>query len=197
MGSSYTDAGATAYDETDGDLTASIVTTGTVNTTKTGTYTITYSVSDAAGNRAEESRTVLVAANTKPVITLNGSSSVKIVVGSTYVDAGATATDAEDGNLTASIVTTGTVRTTKTGTYRITYSVTDSNGGTAKVTRTVTVKANTKPVIKRNGSSSVRIVVGTPYVDAGATATDAEDGDLTSSIVVTSTVNTEKIEPIG
>ncbi|HQQ88899.1 MAG TPA: DUF5011 domain-containing protein [Oscillospiraceae bacterium] len=192
VGSSYNDAGATAYDETDGDLTASIVTTGTVNTTKTGTYTITYSVSDAAGNRAEESRTVLVAANTKPVITLNGSSSVKIVVGSTYVDAGATATDAEDGDLTASIVTTGTVRTTRTGTYRITYSVTDSNGGTAKVTRTVTVKANTKPVIKRNGSSSVRIVVGTPYVDAGATATDAEDGDLTSSIVVTSTVNTEK-----
>ncbi|HPR39500.1 MAG TPA: DUF5011 domain-containing protein, partial [Oscillospiraceae bacterium] len=193
VGSTYTDAGATAYDETDGDLTASIVTTGTVRTTRTGTYTITYSVSDAAGNGAEESRTVVVAANTKPVITLNGSSSVRIVVGSTYVDAGATATDAEDGDLTSSIVTTGTVRTTRTGTYRITYSVTDSNGGTAKVTRTVTVKSNTRPVIKRNGSSSVRIVVGTDYVDAGATATDAEDGDLTAAIVTTSTVNTEKV----
>ncbi len=192
VGSTYTDAGAAAYDDEDGDLTSSIVTKSTVNTARIGTYAVTYSVSDAAGNAAAETRTVVVAANTKPVITLNGSSPVKIVVGSAYVDAGATAMDAEDGDLTSSIVVTSTVKTTRVGSYRVTYSVTDSNGGTARVTRIVTVKANTRPVIKLNGST-VRVVVGTAYVDAGATATDAEDGDLTSSIVVTSTVNTEKI----
>lgn len=192
VGSTYTDAGATAYDEADGDLTSAIAVKSTVNTARTGTYTVTYSVADSAGNSAAEIRTVLVAANTKPVITLNGSSPVRIVSGSIYIDAGATATDAEDGDLTSSIVTTSAVRTTRTGTYKVTYSVTDANGATTKATRTVIVKANTKPVIRLNGSSSVKVVVGTAYTDAGATATDAEDGNLTSFIVTTSTVNTEK-----
>ena len=47
-GSSYTDKGATANDTLDGNLTANMVTTGTVDTTTPGTYTLTYTVSDPA-----------------------------------------------------------------------------------------------------------------------------------------------------
>ena len=50
--SPYTDAGATALDNIDGDLTSSIVITSTVNTSVVGTYTVTYNVSDTAGNPA-------------------------------------------------------------------------------------------------------------------------------------------------
>ena len=62
LGVSYTDAGATATDNVDGTITANITTSGTVDVNTVGTYTITYSVSDAAGNAASSvTRTVTVA----------------------------------------------------------------------------------------------------------------------------------------
>ncbi len=61
--STYTDAGATAQDYVDGDITKSIMTNNPVDTNKIGQYTVTYNVSDAAGNVADEvSRTVNVVA---------------------------------------------------------------------------------------------------------------------------------------
>jgi hypothetical protein len=48
----YTDPGATATDNVDGDITANITATSNVDTSTVGTYTITYTVSDAAGNAA-------------------------------------------------------------------------------------------------------------------------------------------------
>jgi len=53
-GTSYTDAGATAYDETDGDITSRIVTNNPVDVNTEGTYYITYNVTDDAGNNAPE-----------------------------------------------------------------------------------------------------------------------------------------------
>ena len=64
LGDAFTDPGATATDNVDGDITTSIVVSGdTVDVNTAGTYTITYNVSDAAGNPATEvTRTVTVAA---------------------------------------------------------------------------------------------------------------------------------------
>lgn len=65
VGDTYEDAGATALDDVDGDITNSIVVVNPVDTSIAGTYTITYNVSDAAENPAEEvTRTVIV--NEKP-----------------------------------------------------------------------------------------------------------------------------------
>lgn len=66
---------------------------------------------------------------------------VELAVGDSF-DAlkGITATDKEDGDLTKSIVVTGTVDANKAGTYKITYSVADSKGATATAEVTVTVK---------------------------------------------------------
>ena len=54
----YVELGATATDDKDGVLTP--IVTGTVNKDKTGTYTITYSATDAAGNEGTATRTVTV-----------------------------------------------------------------------------------------------------------------------------------------
>ncbi len=54
IGDSYTDSGATASDNVDGDITNSIVTTNTVNTSIVGSYTVTYNVSDTASNLATQ-----------------------------------------------------------------------------------------------------------------------------------------------
>ena len=63
VGETYLDDGATASDDTDGDLTASIVTVNGVDTSAAGSYTVTYNVSDAAGNAATQvSRTVVIEA---------------------------------------------------------------------------------------------------------------------------------------
>lgn len=67
-GSAYEDEGAIAIDDGDGDITSKIVKTykkgttdlTTIDTTSIGTYTETYSVSDAAGNISQTTRSVLV-----------------------------------------------------------------------------------------------------------------------------------------
>lgn len=54
----WTNPTATATDEEDGDLSTSITVTGTVDPDTKGSYTLTYTVSDAAGNTATETVTV-------------------------------------------------------------------------------------------------------------------------------------------
>ncbi|MBN1576179.1 MAG: DUF5011 domain-containing protein [Chitinispirillaceae bacterium] len=57
---SYKDPGAIAMDDVDGDITAKIVKTGTVNMNTMGGYTVTYMATDNATNRTVVSRTVRV-----------------------------------------------------------------------------------------------------------------------------------------
>jgi len=78
-----------------------------------------------------------------PVITLNGLSVVEIIQGGNYIDAGATASDNADGDLTANIIIGGAVDTNTVGTYTITYNVSDSAGNIAlAVVRTIHVIAS-------------------------------------------------------
>jgi len=60
-GSVYSDAGAVAEDNIDGDISRSIVRTGAVSTAVAGNYIVTYNVRDRAGNAATPiTRTVTV-----------------------------------------------------------------------------------------------------------------------------------------
>ncbi|MFK5976006.1 MAG: DUF5011 domain-containing protein [Sulfurovum sp.] len=60
QGITYSDAGALANDTVDGNITAKIVKGGdTVDTSKTGKYTITYDVTDKAGNQAIQIKRVV------------------------------------------------------------------------------------------------------------------------------------------
>jgi prepilin-type N-terminal cleavage/methylation domain-containing protein len=52
VGDIYTDLGATAIDDIDGDITSNIQVTSNLNSTIPGTYTITYNVADSSGNAA-------------------------------------------------------------------------------------------------------------------------------------------------
>tara|TARA_X000000950_G_C13724788_1_gene581763 strand:+ start:65 stop:760 length:696 start_codon:yes stop_codon:yes gene_type:complete len=142
VGSDYTDAGATASDNYDGDITDDIVVVNPVDTAVVGTYTVTYNVSDTAGNTATEvTRTVNVVDTTAPVITLLGDATVTIEVGSDYTDAGATAVDSYDGDITNDIVVVNPVDTDVVGTYTVTYNVSDSSSNAAvEVTREVIVE---------------------------------------------------------
>ena len=66
-GGTYTDLGATAADDIDGDISSNITTTGAVDTNTAGEYILEYNVSDAAGNAADtEVRVVTVEALPEP-----------------------------------------------------------------------------------------------------------------------------------
>ena len=148
VGDTFTDPGATAVDETDGDISGDIAFGGDIVDTGTvGTYTITYNVSDAAGNAAVEvTREVSVVASvdeTPPVITLLGDAAIFRGQDLVFIDPGAIAEDDVDGDISADIAVGGEiVDTSMTGTYSITYNVTDAAGNSAaEVTRTVSVVA--------------------------------------------------------
>jgi len=198
LGSTYIDAGATAVDNIDGDITANIVTVNAVDVNTVGTYTVTYNVSDAAGNAAiQVTRTVNITPDvTIPVITLLGESEVSLELGSTYIDAGATAVDNIDGDITANIVTVNAVDVNTVGTYTVTYNVSDAAGNAAiQVTRTVNITPDvTIPVITLSGEAEVSLELGSTYIDAGATAVDNIDGDITANIV---TVNAVDVNTVG
>ncbi len=132
---SYVDAGATATDVIDGSVT--VIMTGSVDSNVAGAYTLSYSATDSEGNVSRAlTRTVTVADTTAPVITLAGDAAVEVELGSTYTDAGASATDTVDGSV--DVVITGSVDTAA-GTYTLTYTATDSAGNEASQTRNVTV----------------------------------------------------------
>ena len=186
----YTDAGATASDNLDGDITADIVTVNPVDVDVVGSYTITYDVDDAAGNSAAQvTRTVNVTDQEAPTITLVGSATVTHAHGSTYTDAGATASDFNDGGVTADIVVSGTVNTSALGSYTILYDVDDAAGNSAtQVSRTVNVTDQSIPVITLTGNATVNLTVGDTYTEQGATWTDNIDGS--GSATASGSVNT-------
>lgn len=122
------------------------------------------------------------------MITLAGSGTMNILLGSGFVDPGFTISDTEDGDLTASGTTSGSVNTGVPGVYPIQYSVTDSHLNSVTVTRIVNVLDTIPPVITLIGSGNITIDAGTAYIDLGAIWTDNIDGSGT--IVANGTVNT-------
>ena len=197
-GSSYTDAGATCTDETDGDLTDQILITSTVNTAVTGDYTVTYTCIDSAGNDVVATRTVTVIDTTAPAtpsvgaptITVLRATPANVAVGNAYTDAGATCTDEADGDLADHLRTTSDVNVHAHGNYTVTYTCADSDGNEAAATRTVTVTDADAPKITRSGHSPVKIYAGDRYDDAGATCVDRVEGDITDTVTAAGNIDT-------
>ena len=93
---------------------------------------MTYSVSDSSSNAASAvTRTVNVVDQTAPTITILGDNPVTIEAGSTYTDAGATATDNYNNDVTSSITASSTVDSNTIGSYTVTYTVSDASGNQA------------------------------------------------------------------
>ncbi|MBS6887923.1 MAG: DUF5011 domain-containing protein, partial [Clostridium sp.] len=143
-------SGVTATDKEDGDLTSAIKVAGTVDTSKAGEYTLTYSVKDSSGKETIVTRVVTVFDKDAPVVNTNpeitGVKDQTIKLGSTFNPlSGVKATDKEDGDLTNAIKVAGTVDTSKTGVYKLTYTVVDKDGGKAEVSCNITVEDQKYP----------------------------------------------------
>ncbi|CAM4345050.1 DUF5011 domain-containing protein [Listeria ivanovii] len=143
----------TATDAKDGDITKDVkVTTNAVDTNKAGVYDIEYSVTNSSKLTTTKGIKVTVeevalTANTAPVIHAKDQT---IKDGDAF-DAlkGVTATDKEDGDLTAKIkITKDTVKNSEKGVYQGTYTVSDSGNLSASLTIKITVTQDGKLIIE-------------------------------------------------
>jgi Flp pilus assembly protein TadG len=195
----------TATDTKDGFLSDELVWTladGTVigtgssfnKTLAVGSYTITASVTDSDGLKGSASINLTIKAGNPPVVSIsspaNGSSTMQGV--SIYFNA--SASDTEDGNLTASLkwysdlsgqIGSGGhfyLSSLVPGTHKIRVEVTDADGMVGSASITITVIANTPPAVAiNNPANNSHFIAGQPVVFDG-TATDIQDGTLTPYI---------------
>jgi hypothetical protein len=187
VGNAYTDAGATASDNVDGVITSRIIISNNVNTNVVGSYSVIYSVTDNAGNTATATRIVNVISSTldttAPVINLNGANPQTIIIGNSYTELGATASDNVDGVITSRIIIdSSNVNVNLVGSYVVSYSVSDNAGNHVTTTRIVNVISSgdtTAPVITViSPSDNVIINSRTLYVEL----TTDEDAIVTLSL---------------
>jgi hypothetical protein len=106
--------------------------------------------------------------NVAPVITILGANPASITVGDSYTDAGATANDNVDGNITSNINAVSSINMNVPGTYSVVYSVSDKAGNISSATRTVIVNAaSSVPTTPVASTTSVTNTTGTSEVTSG------------------------------
>ena len=122
-----------------------LVYTPPVDTTGSPLASFAFTVNDIDPGSVSAQLSINVTADvTAPVITLVGSQNVSLERGIPYVDAGATASDNIDGDISSNIKATSTVDVNTVGTYSVTYNVSDAAGNAATpVVRAVNVTAVT------------------------------------------------------
>lgn len=116
------------------DFQNDVRTTSNVNRNRIGEYTIVYEWK----NKTVE-RIVKVVDKKAPKLKLKGDNPLRIFENETYQEAGYTAIDDYDGDLTAKVQIKNNVNTKKQGNYKIIYSVKDKNGNQSSVERQVEV----------------------------------------------------------
>ncbi len=197
---------ASASDPEEGDLTAGLVwesdrdgtlgTGGSVSTNalSLGLHLLTAKVSDSVGREGSASAQVTILANQAPTIELLSPGDGTSVTFGAQVDLTASATDPEDGDLTAALVWTssldaalgtgGLISTSSLslGTHVITVSVADGLGLESQAQLSLTVAANETPVVEITSPIDGATATAGTVVDLVATANDPEDGDLSASI---------------
>jgi len=148
IGEVWEDPGFIAFDNVDGLITDKVEVTGTVDLEKIGDYTVTYKVTDNAGNSTSISRIVEVRDSTEPTISIIGPIPFVVQCESNYIEFGANAFDDIDGTLTSEITIQVfyedgqeyvEVCVNQAGSYLVVYTVTDLSGNVAEAERLVIV----------------------------------------------------------
>lgn len=148
-GSDWLDPGATAYDNAEGDISSSIIVSGSVNTNSIGTYTLDYNVSDISENLATEAtRTVNVV---KATATINITNSTQQYDGTPKA---VTITTIPE-NLIVDVTYNGSSAIpANVGTYNVVAVINDSN---YKGTQTASLQISTGTGIDQNDLNSIKI----------------------------------------
>jgi len=99
---------------------------------------------DTTGTNDTTDTTDVVGDQVAPVLKLEGSSSMKVLLTDNFDDPGATATDNVDGDITGNIAVSGMVDVDLAGVYVLKYDVSDAAGNAA-----TTVEREVNVIVKR------------------------------------------------
>ena len=138
----YQEAGFSAYDNYDGDLTELV-------SRKEEEGRVIYSVTDSSGNQTVIQREIPVFDQYPPELTLVGGDRVVLPLGMKFSDPGFTAYDRKDGDLTDRVqvsIDHPFVRYLADS-YQLTYQVRDSEGRETIATRTLVTEPSPRPRI--------------------------------------------------
>ena len=164
----YEEQGYKATDIHDGDVTKKVK----VSKSKTA---VNYTVTDKSGNKGKVTRKLIREDKEAPVVTLEGSDTMYVIVNSSFNDPGAKAIDNCDDDISSTIKVEGEVNTGAAGTYTVKYSATDKAGNTGSAERSVVVQ-NYVPKVGANYTCGN---AGTIYL----TFDDGPNGNYTPTIL--------------
>ena len=136
-GSKYVKEEVQVRDNYDGDISKKLV-------IESDDKSVTYSVKDSSGNKTKVVRDIVYEDKTSPVISLNGDRFNYVFLNEGYNDSGAVANDNCEGDISNKIVVSNKVNTNSVGSYEVIYTVSDSSGNTASISRTVRVSERNK-----------------------------------------------------
>ena len=125
-----------------------------------GTTTVTWTVTDAAGNTAIATQEVTVTDNVNPTITAPAAVSVNADAGSCDATSVTLGTPVTADNCTVANVTNDAPTTFPGGATTVTWTVTDAAGNIATATQEVTVTDNENPTITAPPAVSVNVDAG-------------------------------------
>ncbi len=178
VNSSYTEDSAVCIDNIEGDITSRMIITNQIDLTQAGIYFVHYDVTDASGLAAvRASRMVIVSTDlTAPVLTLTGGTTYVHSVLTPFVEPGYSALDNPGNkNVTGDVIVTGIVDESTIADYNLIYSISDANGNSEIMIRTVQVRDIDAPVI--TSPAKVFWQVGTPFKNP-VTVTDNFDQNV-------------------
>ena len=135
-GDAYIEPGYTARDSKGNDLTEKVVVNNMIDISTIGTYEIIYTLNNTEVKRIIN---VLEKPTGATIMYLKGSTTIYLKVGDTYQEPGYKVIDSVDGNLGDKVTVTGRVDTSKVGTYKLIYSVTNNSGVTTSKKRVIVV----------------------------------------------------------
>ena len=136
LGNDYIEAGYSAFDSNNNDLTNEVEVSSNLRINEVGIYEITYKLKDT-----QTIRTINIVEPTNDTyIYLKGEKNIYLKVGAKYKEPGYVAHDTIDGELTDKVIVTGKVNTKKKGLYKIVYSVTNTKEITTQVERNIIVE---------------------------------------------------------
>ena len=176
---------AYTVNDNNGEENVTVELQGVVNTNQIDSYDLVYTATDAAGNETIRTRTVQVADNTPPVITLTPyQQTIYLNVNDSYTLPALTINDFDEN---PTIVTPDAPDTSRVGVTTLVWIATDNENLTSSITQTVVV--GQPPTITLIGDITEEINLGTAFVEPGASAVDYLGADLSGSLVITYSPN--------
>jgi hypothetical protein len=157
-----------------------------------GTTTVTWTATDDSGNTSATTSIVGIIDTTPATLTVLGSNPFILLLKASFIDPWVTAVDLVDGDISSFATSTNNINNEVIGVYSVTYTSIDSSGNATTTSRVVNVVDQEAPVINLLGENLKYTEVGQTYVDPvpPVSAMDNYDGDITSQVVSSSTINT-------